>query len=202
MDTNITTPLAAFVAGLATSLHCTAMCGPLACALRVRPWEYHLTRLLSYTLAGALCGAVGQGLAAFLQGDVARLVPWFFAAVLVILAFGLEKRLPQPRFVARLAFRARLHRSLGWLSPLLPCGPLWLMFGIAALTSSWYIGALHLAAFALGTIPLPFILLAQTQRLQRQFSPGVVRWTQRTIALAAAAVLVWRAALPLHECCH
>ncbi len=178
------------------------MCGPLACALRVRPWEYHLTRLLSYTLAGALCGAVGQGLAAFLQGDVARLVPWFFAAVLVILAFGLEKRLPQPRFVARLAFRARLHRSLGWLSPLLPCGPLWLMFGIAALTSSWYIGALHLAAFALGTIPLPFILLAQTQRLQRQFSPGVVRWTQRTIALAAAAVLVWRAALPLHECCH
>ena len=28
---------AALVAGLATSVHCTVMCGPLACAMRVRP---------------------------------------------------------------------------------------------------------------------------------------------------------------------
>jgi sulfite exporter TauE/SafE len=202
MEGSIATPLAALIAGLATSLHCTAMCGPLACALRVRPWEYHLTRLVSYTLAGALCGALGQGIAAFLQGNAARFVPWLFALVLILLAFGLEKRIPQPRFVARLAFRARIHRSLGWLSPLLPCGPLWLMFGVAALTGNWQMGALHLAAFALGTIPIPLILLAQAQRMQRRFSPAVVRWTQRTMALGAAALLIWRTALPLHECCH
>lgn len=202
MDASLATPIAALVAGLATSLHCTAMCGPLACALRVRPWEYHLTRLISYTVAGALCGGAGQTVAAFLQGDTARFVPWIFAAILIALAFGLEKRLPQPKFMARWAFRARIHRGLGWLSPLLPCGPLWLMLGAAALTGAWHAGALHLAAFALGTIPLPLLLLVQANRFQRHLSPGLVRWTQRSVALGAAALLVWRTALPLHECCH
>ncbi|MEO6785066.1 MAG: sulfite exporter TauE/SafE family protein, partial [Chthoniobacteraceae bacterium] len=102
MDTEIATPLAALVAGLATSLHCTAMCGPLACAMRVKPAEYHITRFISYTLAGALCGAAGQGVAAFLQGSTARIVPWVFVAVLIMLGFGLEKKIPQPRFIAHL----------------------------------------------------------------------------------------------------
>jgi uncharacterized protein len=202
MHASIATSLAAFVAGLATSLHCTAMCGPLACALRVKPLEYHATRLISYTLAGALCGGAGEAIAAFLQGSTARFVPWAFAIILIMLAFGLEKRMPQPRFMARLAFRARFEKSLGWLSPLLPCGPLWLMFGAAALIGSWQGGALHLAAFALGTIPLPLLLLSQAHRIQKRLSPLFVRWTQRFVSLGAAGVLVWRATIPLHDCCH
>lgn len=202
MDANLATPLAAVAAGLATSLHCTAMCGPLACALRVRPLEYHATRLISYTIAGALCGAAGQAVALFLQGSTVRFVPWVFAVVLLLLAFGLEKRLPMPRFLAKLAWRARFRHSLGWLSPLLPCGPLWLMFGAAALTGTWQAGAGHLAAFALGTIPLPLLIQFQAGRAQRRLSPGAMQWTQRTIALAAAGVMIWRASLPLYECCH
>jgi len=189
-------------AGLAASLHCAVMCGPLACALRVRPVPYHASRFVSYTLAGALCGALGQTIAGLLQGSAARVVPWFFAAILVMIALGLDKRLPQPAFVARWAFRARLRGSLGWLSPLLPCGPLWLMFGAAALTGSWLSGALHLAAFTLGSIPLPFLLLTQAHRLQGRWSARFLHWAQRSVALGAAALLVWRAALPLHECCH
>jgi sulfite exporter TauE/SafE len=179
MDASLATPLAALAAGLATSLHCTAMCGPLACALRVRPFEYHATRLISYSIAGALCGAAGQGVAALLQGSTARLVPWAFALVLIVLGLGLEKRIPQPRFAASLLLRTRLHRSLGWLTPLIPCGPLWLMLGAAALTGAWWSGALHLASFALGTLPLPLLLHAQVARMQRTLSP-----------------------LTLHACCH
>src|SRR3954453_5231366 len=100
MDSSAVTPMAAFVAGLATSVHCTAMCGPLACAMRVRPIEYHASRFVSYAIAGALCGAAGQTVAAFLQGSTARLVPWAFAAVLLVLGLGLEKRIPQPRILA------------------------------------------------------------------------------------------------------
>ncbi len=202
MDTEIATPLAALVAGLATSIHCTAMCGPLACAMRVKPAEYHATRFLSYTLAGALCGAAGQVVAGFLQGSAARIVPWVFAAVLIMLGFGLEKKIPQPRFIAKLLFRARLNRSLGWLTPLLPCGPLWLMFGAAALIGSWMSGALHMSAFALGTIPLPLLIQMQAQRAQRKFSPRVARWMQQALAFGSAGILVWRATLPLHACCH
>lgn len=198
----VLTPLAAFAVGLATSLHCTAMCGPLACALRVRPAEYHVSRVVSYSLAGALSGVLGQAAVNFFQGDTARLVPWAFAAVLLAMAFGLEKRLPQPRFLTAFLLRARLNRSLGLLTPLLPCGPLWLMLGAAALTGSGWNGALHMLCFAAGTIPLPWLLQAQAARLQRRFSPSVIRWTQQGIAFVSAGVLIWRASLPLHACCH
>lgn len=202
MDASIATPLAALVAGLATSVHCTAMCGPLACAMRVRPLEYHASRFVSYATAGALCGAAGQSVAALLQGSTARLVPWAFAIVLIVLGLGLEKRLPQPRFVASLLLRTRLNRSLGWLTPLIPCGPLWLMLGAAAITGSWWSGALHMASFAAGTIPLPLLLQTQALRLQNRFSPSAARWTQQALAFISAGLLVWRATLPLHASCH
>ena len=201
-DFAITTPIAALVAGLATSMHCTAMCGPLACAMRVKPVEYHASRSVSYVIAGALCGAAGQTVAAFLQGSTARIVPWAFAVVLIVLGLGLEKRIPQPRFMANLLLRARLNRSLGWLTPLLPCGPLWLMLGAAALTGSWQSGALHMASFALGTIPLPLLLQTQALRAQRRISPQAARWMQQALAFISAGILVWRAALPLHASCH
>ncbi|MEP6668774.1 MAG: sulfite exporter TauE/SafE family protein [Chthoniobacter sp.] len=202
MNASFATPIAALVAGLATSVHCTAMCGPLACALRVRPIEYHASRFLSYALAGTLCGAAGQTVATFLQGSTARLVPWAFIIVLIVLGLGLETRLPQPRFVASFLLRARLNRSLGWLTPLLPCGPLWLMLGAAAITGSWWSGGLHMASFVAGTIPLPLLLQTQARRVQRGISPQAARWTQQALAFVSAGVLVWRAALPLHASCH
>ncbi|HSI14366.1 MAG TPA: sulfite exporter TauE/SafE family protein [Chthoniobacter sp.] len=202
MNLSTTTPLAALVAGLVTSVHCTVMCGPLVCAFRVRPLEYHASRFISYTLAGMLCGAIGQSAAAALQGSTARLIPWAMAAILVVLGLGWEKRIPQPRFVAQFLFRARLHRSLGWLTPLLPCGPLWLMLVAAALTGSWLSGAVHMASFVAGTIPLPLLLQAQATRAQHALSPRAARWTQQTMAFASAGLLVWRAAIPLHASCH
>jgi sulfite exporter TauE/SafE len=178
------------------------MCGPLACALRVRPVEYHLSRFISYSIAGVICGAAGQTVAAALQGSTARIVPLTFALVFIVLGLGLEKRLPQPRFGASLLFRARLNRSLGWLTPLLPCGPLWLMFGAAAITGSWWSGALHMASFAVGTIPLPLLLHTQARRILTHFPPSAARWMQQTLAFGSAGLLVWRAALPLHASCH
>ena len=88
MDVEATTPLAAFVAGLSTSLHCSLMCGPLACAVQARPLTYHASRLVSYTLAGALCGGLGAMVAGFLRGDLARFTPWALALVLVFMALG------------------------------------------------------------------------------------------------------------------
>jgi sulfite exporter TauE/SafE len=204
MDAGITiaTPLAAAAAGLATSLHCVGMCGPLACALRVRPMEYHAGRLFSYSLAGALCGAAGQGIVTFLKGDTSHVLPWVLSAVLLLLGFGLEKQLPRPQFLSKWLLRARLNRTLGLLTPLLPCGPLWLMLGAAAATGAWQAGALLMTAFVAGTIPLPLLLQSQATRLRRRFSPNLLRWTQQGIALIAAALLVWRASLPVDACCH
>jgi sulfite exporter TauE/SafE len=202
MDAAAATPLAAFAVGVATSLHCAGMCGPLACAVRARPLEYHLKRLISYTAAGALCGAAGQVVVEFFRGDTVRFVPWALAAVLMMIGFGLEKRLPQPRWLAALLLRARLNRSLGWLTPLLPCGPLWLMFAAAAITGSWLSGALHLAAFVAGTVPLYWLLQAQVFRAQSRFTPALLGLSQRALAFISAALLVWRALLPAYASCH
>lgn len=198
----VATPLAAMVAGLVTSVHCVAMCGPLACAVRARPLEYHASRFLSYTLAGALCGALGQSAATLLKGSIAHFAPWTLAVVLLVIGLGLEKRLPQPRWLAPILLRARLHRSLGWLTPLLPCGPLWLMFGVAVVAGSWWRGAVLMAAFSAGTIPLYLLAQMQAVRLQGALSPNALRWTQQSLALTSAALLVWRATIPIHGSCH
>jgi sulfite exporter TauE/SafE len=178
------------------------MCGPIACALRVPPAEYHLGRLGSYTIAGGIAGALGSVIVGFFQGNASHFLPWILAAVLLLLGLGLEKRLPIPKAFSALLLRVRLNRSLGWLTPLLPCGPLWLMLAAAAVAGSWQGGALLMAAFVLGTIPLPWLLQAQAANLQRRFSPLVLRWTQQGIALVSAALLVWRATLPAHVSCH
>lgn len=202
MDTSLATPLAAAAAGLATSLHCAGMCGPLACAVKAEPVRYHASRFIAYSLAGALCGSLGQSVVALLKSQPMRIAPWAMALVLLALAFGLEKKIPQPRWVARLMLRARLRENLGFLTPLLPCGPLWLMLGVAAVSASALRGALMLAAFVAGTIPLYALLQSSLLRAQGRLSPLWLARAQRALAFTAAALLVWRASLPTDGCCH
>ena len=65
----------------------------------------------------------------------------------VMLALGLEKRVPQPKFAMRLLLKLRFAQPnargalLGLLTPLIPCGPLYLMLGIA-LVAGWMTGTL------------------------------------------------------------
>ena len=60
----------AFIAGLVTSVHCVAMCGPLSCAFSPTKQSdapvyvvltgYHLGKLFAYTVIGALAGIFGS----------------------------------------------------------------------------------------------------------------------------------------------
>jgi sulfite exporter TauE/SafE len=202
MNLALATPIAAFTAGLATSLHCAAMCGPLACAVGAKPLRYHASRMVAYTLAGGLCGTLGQAVVTLMDSAPLRLAPWAMAIVLLGLALGLERRIPQPRWTARLMLRARLQKNLGFVTPLLPCGPLWLMLGVAAVSSSALRGAELLAAFTAGTIPLFALLQSSLLRGQRRLSPLWLQRTQRGLALVACLLLVWRVSLPTHACCH
>lgn len=202
MIADVATPLAAAAAGLATSLHCAGMCGPLACAVKADPVRYHASRFVAYSLAGALCGTFGGSVVAAMKSEPMRIAPWAMALVLLALALGLEKTIPQPRWLAKLMLRARLRQNLGLLTPLLPCGPLWLMLGVAAVSASALRGGVLLAAFVLGTIPLYALLQSSLLRAQGRLSPLWLARAQRTLAFAAAALLVWRASLPTDGCCH
>ena len=102
----IHTTLGALVAGLVTSVHCVGMCGPIACGLSAMPASesermlaataYHGTRLTSYAVIGAICGAVGRQPLQWIFNSPAVILPWMLVGVFLVFAFGLEKRLPRP----------------------------------------------------------------------------------------------------------
>jgi sulfite exporter TauE/SafE len=112
-------PAAAFVAGLVTSLHCAAMCGPLACLLGPAKGErvdastlhsaYHGARLLGYAALGAAAGGLGAAPAALLDAPITRALPWVMVLYFVAVALKLGNRLP------RLALLGRVQLALrGW----------------------------------------------------------------------------------------
>jgi sulfite exporter TauE/SafE len=210
---DVVTPLVAagastaFAAGLTGSLHCGLMCGPLACAglgrspSRALMASWHLGRTLAYALVGALLGGVGQALSLTLTFSVTPYLPWVMAVGLVITALDLGKHLRPLPGVGQLSKRlARLGAglgptgrafALGAATPFLPCGLLYGMFLAAVATNSAVGGALVMAAFSLGAVPI----LGAVQLGARGFDrwPTAALVLRRVVPLVAAAVLVARA---------
>jgi len=101
-----------FVLGLATSLHCVGMCGPMIVTYAVKSvrndsWlasvvpnvAYQAARTLSYVLVGALLGAVGSAF------DLTGIRPWILALAgvfMIILGLGMTGKAP---WAARLSPR-------------------------------------------------------------------------------------------------
>lgn len=208
------TPLAAFTAGLVTSLHCAAMCGPLGCALlggrkasareqSFAAFSYHASRVIAYAAVGAVLGALGRSAAGLFNAPISRLLPWAFAALFMVVAFGWEQKMPRPLFISRWLMRLNLRAQsmtltrtatlLGFATPFLPCGPLYLAFGVALVAGGAFGGAQIMLAFAGGTIP--FFALAQftAWRWQTRLAPTTWMWTRRSLALLSAMLIGGRA---------
>ena len=131
----------AFLLRLVGSLHCAGMCGPLVLALPMTggsgasgPWGrvvYHIGRISTYALLGAVFGLLGETL------GLAGLQRWVSlgagAAILIGLVASSRLALKAPAFQAvgclKSAFSSLLHRRtfaslllLGGINGLLPCG--------------------------------------------------------------------------------
>jgi hypothetical protein len=179
-----------FVASLLGSAHCAGMCGgfvAFGAASGASAPSYHLGRLITYLLLGALAGAAGAGvdwagswagvprLAAVLAG--AAMIVW--GAMALGRSFGLRIAAgPTGSPFKRLLFR--IHRDLGRTPPLLrgailglsttllPCGWLYAFAVTAAGTGSALWGAATMGVFWLGTVP---ILVALGFGVQRAAGP-------------------------------
>lgn len=209
---SINTPGAALVAGLVTSLHCAGMCGPLACLLGPVRGEradattvnatYQLSRVTGYTLLGAVAGAIGGVPATFLSGAMARVFPWLLVVFFVMVALRLDHRLPRLAWFSRMQLRvqARLRGKprtlvaavMGGLTPLLPCGPLYFLVALSAMSGSAARGAEFMLAFGLGTVPLLWLAQSRFTALRRRLSPVNLARFQTALALVAAVVISWR----------
>lgn len=226
----VDTSAAAFLAGLVTSVHCVGMCGPLSCswAVSAAPGSaqffrdtglYHAGRLLAYGLVGALAGAIGVLPLGFFQQGAGLVLPWLMVLAFALVGLGLDQRLPKPGFLARplrrlqtAAFRLKSGpRSglLGLATPLLPCGPLYLIFGLALANGSALKGAGFTVAFGLGTLPLLWLAQTGLHRLGGVLTPAALGRLQRGLALGTALLLAWRlrgtldfSGATVPGCCH
>lgn len=236
----IPTITAALITGLVTSVHCVAMCGPLACSV-ARPGRghtsamlaaigYHGGRLISYGAIGAMCGAIGQQPLKWVFGSPAVVFPWLLLGMFLITALGLWKRLPRPRWLGRVTARARMRSFrlsagkgamvIGLATPLLPCGPLYLLFAATLLSGSAVRGAEFAIAFGLGTVPLLWVAQHSLGRLREAIPAATFVHIQRSLAIIAALTMAYRlqdtlpnwanppaaavpaAATDLPSCCH
>jgi len=197
--------VAAVAAGIVASLHCAGMCAPLSCALfrtcsGRKLMSYHFARAGSYAALGALLGQMGSAAAPLFSGRSAQIVPVALALLFLAMAFGFDRNLPQPVFLRRLMASLQMYSGpgpggaalLGFVTLLIPCGPLYLMLGVSLVTGSWVRGATMMLCFALGTMPV--YLLAQWQwfHLCARLSPRMLRTTQKVLACASAGLVTWR----------
>lgn len=208
----ITGPWPAFLAGMVTSLHCAGMCGPLACYITPQPGSassfttvaslYQVGRLLSYTLIGATAGALGMvalGWVDIYQHSLSRFLPWLLVLFFLMVALRVDRFFPKPGFLAPFLARVRLRAQklpqpvsgllIGVFTPLLPCGPLYAVFGLALMTQSPVRGAEFLLLFGLGTLPLLWAVQAAFSRWQGAISPVAISRIQRGLALVVAIIL-------------
>ena len=178
--------------GLAGSLHCIGMCGPLMLAIPLpasarrtillQMLVYHSGRILTYSALGVLFGLLGKGVAIAGLQQVLSLAAGFFIVAMAFVAWRFEQLVTAlPGFGSftraiqqRMGQLLRSHPggatfSLGLLNGLLPCGMVYAALAGAISTTNSVEGGVFLALFGLGTLPL---LLATTV-MGRSFSQSI-----------------------------
>lgn len=197
---NLTHAGIGFTLGLAGSLHCLGMCGPMALAVGATGGQapYHAGRIVTYSLLGAIAGALGGAISAFTRYQNAAAVVAGAAMILAAIYAG-RRPLPIPltniqKRSGRLLLSPLLHHKLGFglMMGLLPCGMIYAALLAAAGAGNWAAGAATMAAFGIATTgPLLAASLLAGPRL-RQWAP---RLTPLALALLGV-VMLWRGLMP------
>jgi len=213
------TPFAAFVLGLLASGHCVLMCGGITSALglatakradgtprRLLLLGYQFGRIASYALAGLLIGGIGSAFIHFLDGETTRRTLRILTALALALAAlvmlgvlrdpgaGFGRRI-WPKLAPlgrRLLPVTTLPRALafgalwGWM----PCGFVYTILFVAALTAQPLQGAVTMAAFGLGTLPALFAASWAAPRFATLANRTGLRRSAGAMLLASALLTV------------
>ena len=167
----------ALALGLASSLHCMGMCGPLALSLPYGSRSGWLPRLLyqagrsvSYGALGVIIGSLGLLLSLASYQQVLSVTA---GLMILMLTFAGHLPVPKLRFLnsyfgyiqRRLApllnsmqGRPSLFFAFGLLNGLLPCGVVYMALAGAAGTGDALKGAMFMIIFGLGTWPMMLAL--------------------------------------------
>jgi len=199
----------AFLLGLGSSLHCVGMCGAIALALPhgrtdkaaffMGRLSYNLGRTTTYAALGLVSGLFGYTLS--LSGGQQGLSVVLGLLLIASTVFSLrltrlrrvEQALSTPARLLGKHLRPGARSSLfgiGLLNGFLPCGMVYVALAGATVTGNALQGALYMALFGLGTIPL----MLATSLLGRYALPSLRKHVQPvSVALSlffAAALIV------------
>ncbi|WP_158561178.1 sulfite exporter TauE/SafE family protein [Emticicia sp. C21] len=189
----------ALILGLAGSLHCMGMCGPISMLLPgdkskrgryiVGRLIYNLGRIVTYSILGLLIGLLGEQIVLFTSQKVLFII----VGTLILLAFVLPKSWLKSLDV--LPYASRLNNFIksslsvfykkhtlfaqlvfGILNGILPCGLVYAALSGAFLMSEVWESALFMILFGLGTLPmmLGFAFLGNSLRKWISFKPKAV----------------------------
>lgn len=178
---------------------------------------YQLGRIAGYGLTGALAGFIGARIATVL--DVVRLAGVLRIAstvLIVLLGLRLLVRWDALRWIEQLGARFWMQLrplvqfagtragiakplALGLLWSLLPCGLIYSMLMLAALSADPARGALILLAFGLGTLPSMLSVSLFAARLQGQISRPAVRRASGALLVALGAWMAFTALSHSHH---
>ncbi|CAN5413907.1 sulfite exporter TauE/SafE family protein [soil metagenome] len=170
-------PITALFLGLAGSMHCAGMCGPIALALPTRghtKWErllgrllYQFGRITTYSILGALIGLGSSAISLAGYGRALSIGAGSLMIVAAVLQLLWHRSLLPAAFQHRITapVRTALQRNLakrsrstlyiiGILNGLLPCGLVTAALIGAAGLGSVAGSAAFMAFFGLGTVPM------------------------------------------------
>ncbi len=147
------------------SVHCLGMCGGLALQAKTKSemTKYHLGRLITYTVLGALGGGLGS---LIFSSEWLQRFSLIGAAImgLLFVSMGIQSLrgrvvhfgiLPN-RVLSRLfshVSKMGSHLALGLGTGFLPCGWLYSFVLLAVATHSAFLGAFLMVAFWAGSVP-------------------------------------------------
>lgn len=203
----------AFLLGLISSLHCVGMCGPIALSLpytRVQRWKivqesllYNFGRITTYAVLGLLLGTFGKGIA---MVGYSQWISIGLGVILIGMALyktGIQQVESAFNGIIGATIRKGFNKTmkmkngfflLGMLNGMLPCGIVFYALAASLLTFQTWNGALYMAIFGLGTMPLMLLTVVGAQFFQKA---SIRRWNKLIPAyqFALGAFLIYRAFL-------
>ena len=214
---------AVLVASLVGSAHCAGMCGGVVAFVggtsgNVRDWRpqflYHFGRLIGYMTVGAVAGGVGAvldlGGEAVGIGRVAIAVAGglmvTYGVIMLLRLRGKKVNLPVPKFFQN-AFGGGMRKvqnqgpkvrglAIGLLTTFLPCGWLYMFAGTAAGSGSPWIGAITMAFFWLGTVPVLAAIGVGVQKLAGPMQKHVPVFSALLLVVIGLLAVVGRLDVP------
>lgn len=198
-----------FIFGLITGFHCLGMCGGFVISYSAKlegkynplpHLAYNIGRVVSYSALGAIVGFLGslfilsystQGKLIILASFIMVLLGLNLLGVLTVfrrIKFGVKN--PLAKFVSYGARGKRGPLLLGLLNGFVPCGMVYIiLFTYVPFSGSALQGALAMAVFGLGTIPLMFIYGSAVSKLAGMLSKNFVKYSGVIVLILAVIML-------------